>query len=210
MTENTPPEWGVRLRRLVEPLVEAAPPIVGFADEAGHRRPVDRPFLAWRRREAAPTPIEPGRHADVDLWTDVAADAGADAALATLARHGHDPDAGSILPPDDTGAIEVWTETELACLHALTWLRRRSGDERLAALVRRAVDWHVRTLQPDNATNHPWAIHAFIGRAHESGDHGARLYAETLLSNCMVSLGRPDAFSAHVLADAADALAPDG
>jgi hypothetical protein len=32
------------------------------------------------------------------------------------------------------------------------------------------------------------------------------MYAQTLLHNCQVSLGEPDAFSKLILADAADAL----
>ena len=101
--------------------------------------------------------------------------------------------------PSDV-VIEVWTETELASLHALWWLAR--NDDGLREVVRSAAIWHVERMQPDNATNHAWAVHVFLLLDVEGSD----LYAQTLLHNCMVHTGRADRLSAHLLADSADAL----
>jgi hypothetical protein len=98
--------------------------------------------------------------------------------------------------------LETWTEAELASLHALSWHARRGREwagERLDA----AAEWIMENLQPDNATNHPWAIHVFLDHAERRRAHESRLYAETLLHNCLARTGRPDVFSACILADAA-------
>ena len=116
--------------------------------------------------------------------------------------------------------IESWTEAELASLHALGWLWRvsptRAQREALAARSRSHRDWLIEEIQPDNATNRPWALAAFIalGReGHVEGDGGERgergdgellahHYAQTLLHNCQVQRGRPDRFSTVLLLDA--------
>ena len=72
--------------------------------------------------------------------------------------------------------------------------------------VRLAVIWHLEHIQPDNATNHPWAVHLFAAAGCEVGaPHAseADLFAQTLAHNALVSMGRPDRISAHILADAA-------
>jgi hypothetical protein len=61
-------------------------------------------------------------------------------------------------------------------------------------------------LQPDNATNRPWAVAAFAEMAVE-GDGDAELYADTLLHNCRVTLGRPGLLSTILLLDARRSLA---
>ncbi|MGP1345588.1 MAG: hypothetical protein ACTS3F_02825 [Phycisphaerales bacterium] len=191
-----------------------------FSDEAGHRRPVDRPFLAWRYRShpgARPTAIEespPSPHdPEVTLWSalrDPRIDVDAALAEARNPTHGRtESDAGALFPHRGRTPIEVWTEVELSSLHALWWLARERQRDDWATLVDRTAAWHVQNLQPDNATNHPWALHIFLlmaGRERDPLAPEARLYADTLLHNCMVAHGRPDRFSAHILADAADAI----
>jgi hypothetical protein len=109
------------------------------------------------------------------------------------------------------GAIEATTETELSALHALSHHASVTGPVAAATLGERVLDaarWHVDTLQPDNGTNHPWAVHVFLGlaSADESYAAGATLHAEGLLHNALVRAGRPDRFSACVLLDSARAL----
>jgi hypothetical protein len=65
-----------------------------------------------------------------------------------------------------------------------------------------AAEYLIAEVQPDNATNHPFALAAFLALAH-AGNFEAMLYAQTLLHNCQVQLGRPDAFSAALLLHAA-------
>lgn len=98
-------------------------------------------------------------------------------------------------------AIEVWTEIELASVHAAWSL---GTDWRQAS--QRAAAWLVETIQPDNATNHPWAVHVFAQQAQITGDPSFDLYAQTLLHNCMVTTGRPDEFSALILLHASAAF----
>ncbi|MGP1272488.1 MAG: hypothetical protein ACTS22_04070 [Phycisphaerales bacterium] len=99
--------------------------------------------------------------------------------------------------PDDV--IEVWTEIELAAVHSAWALPGwRAASES-------AARWLLEEIQPDNATNLPWAAHVFAAIAAR-GNQEARLYAETLLHNCVVGRGRPDDLSALILLDSAALL----
>lgn len=100
------------------------------------------------------------------------------------------------------GAIEVWTEVELSALHAAWRLARRGAHAVLRARVERAMRWHLEHTQPDNATNRPWALHAFL----LEGSPEARAYAGTLLHNALALGGRPEPLSAWILSDAAAEL----
>lgn len=165
-----------------------------FRDERGHRRAVDRPVLA---RLLGMDPGERPRTADreVLLWWAV-----------------HDPDAdpwpliegdGPLLGLDMDLGIEAWTEAEFAALHALSWIALRRGDAAAMERLLRAAEWHMRETQPDNGTNHPWAVHVFAHAGERTPD--AAMYAEGILHNCLIggSGGAAGAFSAVLLLDAA-------
>ncbi len=117
--------------------------------------------------------------------------------------------AGPLTERAETG-IEVWTQTELAALHALGAHAATGDTPALWTRLWSAADWHLRELQPDNATCRPWAAHVFVLRALWCDDAevaaGAGLHASTLLHNCRVSMGRPDRISACILLDAAATL----
>jgi hypothetical protein len=181
-----------------DPMPDPASFVASFRDESGHRRGVDRPLLSFMLGLPAgtPPPITPDR-LDERLWWAL-----------------HDSAAGVELLPDvkgplvgrhafEAGPIEIVTETELGALHALRHLADRDRGLRDQCIA--AAEWHVRTLQPDNGTNHPWAVHVFLELARLGGSiaDGARLHAETLTHNAMVATGRPDRFSACLLLDAA-------
>lgn len=118
----------------------------------------------------------------------------------------------SLFDQDAYRTIEVWTETELASLHALSHLANilrqvpgRSAAieaERVARRVRQLISWHIERTQPDNATHHPWATHAFVHFGSPESLH----FAETMISNCQVQSGRPDVESAWIMLDSAEAL----
>ncbi|MEY3022792.1 MAG: hypothetical protein RIS86_1990, partial [Planctomycetota bacterium] len=79
--------------------------------------------------------------------------------------------------------------------------------ERRAARARRlaeAIGWHLEHTQPDNSTNRPWALHAFLLADDGSGE--AALYAETLLGNMRATEARDEPLSRWILADAANEL----
>lgn len=118
---------------------------------------------------------------------------------------------GSLLAPDAFLAIEVWAECELAALHALHRLARTASPADSAALQDRAseaIHWHLEHTQPDNSTNRPWALHAFLlaDRPGGIGTGDASLYAETLLHNMCATDARNEPLSRWILADAAREL----
>jgi hypothetical protein len=171
-----------------------------FRDDSGNRRPVDRPLLASMLGMKPARP--PSSTLDVELWWDLARSERQ--ALGKLR-----PDRGPLLPTspaeplgwDGADGIEVWSEAELSALHALSHLAL--ADATLLPRLNSAASWLIENVQPDNATNRPWAIHVFLDRWISKGDMEANMYAQTLLHNCRVSMGRPDRFSACILWDAA-------
>ena len=62
--------------------------------------------------------------------------------------------------------------------------------------------WHLEHTQPDNATNRPWALHAFVA----AGDPESLLYAETLLHNVAASEARREPLTRWILLDSAQEL----
>ncbi|GAB4516282.1 MAG: hypothetical protein Tsb0013_20880 [Phycisphaerales bacterium] len=204
-------DWATRLRRVAARTLGddlgagdwQRDRLTAFSDERGHRRAVDPYLLAWRGRGEGVETLPPPTHAsEACLWASLTR---TDTDLHAHLPERSDEEAPLFEQPDDV-VIEVWTETELASLHAVWWHAHTTGDASLRALVRDVASWHVAMLQPDNATNHPWALHVFLLLHTDHGVEGADLYAQTLLHNCMVTSGRPDRLSAHILADCADAL----
>lgn len=188
--------WERRLLHAAGDVHVDAAELMQFRDDAGHRRRVDPWLLAHAfgldaralRLDAAASSEEPWlilwacvheAHTDTSTWRD---------GEGPLFRHLH------------ARAIEVWTEGELAGLHALWWLARR--DSSLQRRARSAASWLIAELQPDNATQRPWGIHAFAELAAE-GDIEADMYAQTLLLNATAGRDKPDRFSAAILADGA-------
>ncbi len=186
------------------------PAMLPTSDELGHKRPADVPFLAWRaRRMGLPAldakPTVSAEAPEVKLWRSLAETGAVDAPPGLT---------GGIAPYLDPalagpmGGVEVWTESELAALHALSWGAIVSLDPVRLRSVLSHARWHIEHTQPDNATNRPWAIHIFLVLAELDTllAHESRLYAQTLAHNCRVALGRPDVISAQILFDAADAI----
>ncbi len=213
---STIQDWATLLHAgAVSSLPNGKIPAIGepFIDESGHRRDVDRPFLVWLHRNdhlLDDLSTSASASPDVALWSALAAGAPIPDGVWTLHKRREwrsSFDQGSLFPQrNETGpiAIEVWTEVELSCLHALAWFAE--ADASLRPLVQRTAGWLIDNLQPDNATNHPWAIHVFAAIGVRENNPDAAMYAQTLLHNCQVAQGRPDAFSALILKDAADAL----
>jgi hypothetical protein len=174
--------------------------IENFRDDAEHRRAIDRPFLSYLLG-TDPGPA-PDRTSPAEaLWWSLH-EASSEPFLLVNTE-------GSLVPERGM-ALEVWTEEELGALHALSRFAMSRRAPELSARVDAAVRWLIEHVQPDNATNHPWAIHCFVMESVRPASpvaSEARMYAETLLHNCLVGRGVPDRFSACILTDAADALA---
>jgi hypothetical protein len=105
---------------------------------------------------------------------------------------------GALLEQGPFRTIEVWTETELAMLHLLERGVDGPGREQVMARLADCIEWHLEHTQPDNATNRPWAMHAFI--LHGSPE--AALYAQTLLHNAQAGGAMGDPLVQWILADA--------
>lgn len=217
-------EWIARLRAVAAHTLgehPAPPDPATFCDEAGHTRAVDAPFIAWCAAAASTAPIhtpaidEARAPLDVRLWralhdptqrTD-------EVARRWPCAHGVPQPLTALMTPAEFG-LEVATEMQLCALHALTWLARRAhaapARETLRAAARSTIADLADTVQPDNATNHPWAIHAFVlealAQAPVRPAADLLLYAQTLLHNCRVQRSRPDRLSAWILWDGARAL----
>ncbi|MFG0307140.1 MAG: hypothetical protein ACF8Q5_13090 [Phycisphaerales bacterium JB040] len=224
MTPATPhPDLGEHARRITSiaatglagtPALSDTPPddrlayLNGFRDEFLNRRATDRPLLA-RVLGVDPGPA-PGRaDAPARAWWALH-DRSLDPAD-FLPGLDADPEGPLVHDPNDSSvAIEWRTLDELAALHALWDLsgERARADWRARCLG--AARWHLGELQPDNATNQPWAVHVFLVLAAVDPDAdtraGASFHAQTLLHACQVQQGRPDLVSGFVLLDAARML----
>lgn len=152
-----------------------------------------------------PTLLSGGR-GEQRLWR-LCAEPSPDSALLDELRSVLGDRTGALLATDGFLAIEVWTECELAALHALARFARHPNAAIAAVATSRvaaAVRWHLEHTQPDNATNRPWAIHAFLMAEDGSGEPTA--YAGTLLNNMSATEARAEPLSRWILADAAREL----
>lgn len=167
-----------------------------FRDTTGGTREVDVPLLA-RLLEFVPDSATRSQRPEVLLW---------------WALHDRSIDpmslvprvSGPLVPDRHQEGIEAWTEAELCALHALTHLALDRGAPELRQRCVSAVRWHLAEVQPDNATNRPWAVHAFVLASRELPE--AMMHAGTLVHNSMVGRHHPERLSAVLLLDASKAL----
>ncbi|MCC6676493.1 MAG: hypothetical protein IT436_05055 [Phycisphaerales bacterium] len=211
MTVSEREVWARRLEAVAAPVLHGTPLtlpsdaeaarrfILAFADERGHRRGVDPFVLAAFLGVPAPVAEPSSPTPDVRAWAAVARDQDPD----RLELEGSGPLLYGRDPSRESEGIETATEVELAVLHALWRRATRKNHPRFDHRAMSAARWAVATLQPDNATGHPWAVAVFIELWIASGDAEARLYAETLIHNSLVGAGAPDRFSAVLLLDSA-------
>ncbi|HYF14988.1 MAG TPA: hypothetical protein VD971_07955 [Phycisphaerales bacterium] len=217
--------WVRRLRAVSEPTLAATPIVAAmpgrddrpaapsrerfiaeFRDGSGDRRAVDRPLLsAMLGVPAGPLPGPDACRADTIAWWALHDGTARDRLPIDWSARGR------LFPSLAEDAIEVWTEAEMSALHALCWLGLRSRDERMLARAFACAEWLIDEVQPDNATQRPWASHPFVVMACDPARTpevrgAARLYAEALVHNALVGRGAPDVFSAVLLRDAASWL----
>lgn len=175
-----------------------------FTDEFGNRARTTEPFL--RRLldltgEPETTPLD----LDERLWWRLCSGTQVTSDLHDLISPGP-----TLTPPSDKMAIEHWTQVELCALHAVWTLNQLSPDPGTARRIRDAGVWIMHELQPDNAINRPWAIPVFVvlsmTLADESDRTMASMYAQTLLHNCSITMGRPDILSSCIMLHSADML----
>lgn len=172
--------------------------ISAFRDEMGNRLAVDDALLASALGGSPPTLPSATSTADLAIWS------------AALSNPPHSPalaagEGAPLLVHPTDATIEVWTESELSALHALWKLARRSGDAALRTRCIAAAIWHAENIQPDNATNHPWATHVFYAAGAAIDRWDLRHHADTLVHNALVG-GRVRVRSAVILLDSAREL----
>lgn len=97
---------------------------------------------------------------------------------------------------------EPWWQNEMLVLHAFHSFALRTRDESLLGKTLACADFHLREIQPDHATNEPWAVHAYA--SHPDGN----VTAETLLHAAFIQGGgQLNAVASLIARDAARALA---
>jgi hypothetical protein len=178
--------WAGLLRPFSEPEPPAAPPIHPFG-------PDDPAIVAWAWCLGSD---------DLDAFHDLPG------------RRGDGTGPRPLLSPRDDLAIEVWTECELAVLHAgfRRFLESGTGTassskgkaDRLRDDLQDAVAWHLEHTQPDNATTHPWGLHAVLELGTptaEAIDHAGSMLHAMQAAAVMTSDGRPDPLSRWIAAD---------
>lgn len=185
----------------------ATDPRGDFVDEMGHRAPVARALLA-HVLDAGPEGV-PGGGPELESWRWSLAGGGGQDADARGACPGENGPAGEgpLVPGLRGEGIEAWTQAELVALHGLS-----IGAWDDSAAWRRcdsAARWLMAEVQPDNATNRPWAAHVFLRMWAREGDVDARMYAETLVNNCRVAMGKVDRLSGLILASAGKVMRGD-
>jgi hypothetical protein len=174
-----------------------------FRDASGQRHPSHPPFLARLLGVAVPTPNKDwnsSRHPDARLWWGVL-----DISFLTddcFANTG-----GPLWPELVREGVEAWTLVELRGLHALWWIGTLHQMPHLCARALDAASWHIEEMQPDNATNRPWAVHVFLQHAARCGGSEGEMFAQTLLHNALITGGgKAETISAAILVDASKAL----
>ena len=97
---------------------------------------------------------------------------------------------------------EPWWQNEMLILHALHSFALLRGESALLDQTLAAADFHLREIQPDHATNEPWAVHAYASHAD-----GA-MTAETLWHAAYIQHGGwPGPVARLIASDAAFTLA---
>lgn len=209
---RSPAEWALYLRHLARPVVEGVDLDREIKVALGNPYSLAGPLLVVARSVQTPRCAhfccdgrvpkvirdDPRRYPDIYLWWGLS-----DGSVNVMCAFDVDGD-GSIVPQDLYTTIEVWTETELAALHALSNHVVRTAQNRdvIRDRIERAVAWHIENTQPDNATNHCWSVNTFLRAGIGAGSAEAMQFAETLVSNCLVQNARPDFLSAWILLDA--------
>lgn len=193
--------WRDRLRRRAE--IWGARAGHGPASPAFAPMSVEPWFRAWRGG-AVPAPPRSDSAPDVRLWWALVEP------TAPVPDQLASPDRSPIAPRDSYRTIEAWTEADLASIHALWWLGRKRARAEWVSRSLDAAAWHTEHIQPDNATNRPWAIHVFLDLWRTRSLIEGRLHAETMLHNADAGAGTaatgPGRLIADIAADAANAL----
>ena len=167
--------------------------ILNYRDESGGRRAIDLLVLQWLL-DLTPELGATDNSFDSRVWRALCAK---EDVLGLLSPSGPFTQTG------DSIGIEVWTEVELRTLHAAWNSAIDRGSARTTSRCLAAARWHLENIQPDNATNIPWAIHLFAALA-DDGDASADIHAQTQLHAALTGRREPSRLTSLVLLDASE------
>ena len=190
--ENIPPSVWSRCEEIIPALVEPLRGSEHFADAA----PPDEfvPLVLWQALGLAEQATLLSRDVDLEMTDSLVAVIVANPAL-NGALHGTSPEE----------SLDSWTYSELVGLHALARLALLRRHKTWAKRVEEIAMYHLENTQPDNATNQPWGLFAFLWSAK------TRSFAEQQMHDATAhSGGAVSPLAAMLLADAADCLAEFG
>ena len=109
---------------------------------------------------------------------------------------------GSLHEMTNDDSLDTWTYRELVGLHALSRLALLRGRNDWMNRVKDIAWFHLENTQPDNATNEPWAVAAFLMSDRTRSFADQQLHDATTQGGGSLQL-----LPALLLADAADFLA---
>lgn len=178
--------------RMIEHFTDATPPLPMI------------PMVLWQALCVAEQAHIFGRDADMELIDAVVS--------AATSEPGRD---GSLHPYSPQETLDTWTYRELVGVHALANLALLRRNNEWSKRVEQIAFYHLENTQPDNVTNQPWGVFAFLwspktrsfaeqqihdataqaagGRGNDTGGHaGLQPIAAMLLADAMRAL---DTFS---------------
>ena len=113
---------------------------------------------------------------------------------------------GSLHRREASESLDTWTFRELCGLHALANVALRRRNTSWAKRVEQAALYHLENTQPDNTTNQPWALFAFLWSPKTRSFAEQQLHDTTAHLAQSGTLSDPGAVAGLLLADAADTL----
>ncbi|MCP4836212.1 MAG: hypothetical protein GY895_15770 [Phycisphaera sp.] len=160
-------------------------------------------------------PIKPFSDQDpsIEVWAIAGAptEPGAIDRLAAMLGPAEEDQPAPMLAPRDDLAIEVWTECELSVIHAAWRIVIAAPESEITSSIRErirsAITWHLDRTQPDNATTHPWGVHAVLELGTpwaESSDYAASMIHAVEAAGHAAD--QQDPLSTWILLDAAAGL----
>lgn len=136
--EQATPE-AIAPMRMIEHFTDAAPPLELM------------PMVLWQALCVAEQAHIFSRDADMEMIDGVVASA--------ISMPGKD---GSLHPYSPEESLDTWTYRELVGVHALANLALLRRNAEWSTRVEQIAMYHLDNTQPDNTTNQPWGVFAFL------------------------------------------------
>lgn len=116
---------------------------------------------------------------------------------------------GALHVHDPADSLDAWTYRELVGLHALFHLAVLMEDEAIKRRCGEIAQYHLDNTQPDNTTNQPWGVAAFLSDANTASMGIQQMHDATAQGSSSQSQN-VGLVAAMLLADAAAVLAKCG